>query len=151
MKLLRLKNDGRNFETIYYNAINMMDPGVASKLMRKYPGAEKAPHYWRDLAHDRELSDNILISTIVMNLVMPFSAYVLEKETDDELVISPWLFSSKVDRHRLVNEIFGKASSPKTLSAYSRTLSFTAEFLTWLADFEKKNPSQVWADDNSQK
>ncbi|MDD2648662.1 MAG: hypothetical protein PHI27_12910 [Eubacteriales bacterium] len=151
MKLLRLKNDGKNFETIYYNAIDMMDPHVASKLMHKYPGTEKAPNYWREQAETREISDNLLISTIVMNLGMPFSAYVLEEKTDDRIVISPWLFSSKMDRHKLIYEVFGEGTTTETLSTYSRTLSFTAEFLLWLNEFEKKNPEQVWRDDETQK
>ncbi len=133
---LVLKNDGSNFEHMYYQAICL---GELEKAERLYAQYRKTPSkfFWRDAFRAQEMQETTLMSAIINLFSMPFGSYVFKRLDDDIIEIEPWLYADAGSKQALIDALRSETADAQTLHAYARTLHLTADFLSWLEAYEK--------------
>lgn len=137
-KLVLREEDGKLFENIYYLAMSIASPKLASALYdRRPPKDDPLNRYWQNAFNGIGGTENVLVSAIVNTLDMPFGAYVLIDRAPDRLTITPWLLSGKVDARQIENDVMADDVNCDTLLTYARRFALTADFLAWLDKRER--------------
>lgn len=141
---LVIRNDGVNFEQMYYQAICLGELKEAERLYAEFSAA-RTPHFWRDAFQARGLQETVLMSAIVNMLDMPFGSYVFTRLDDEEMHITPWLYGDAEGKRALVSAIEAETADAPALNAYARTLHLTADFLEWLPKYNRRGRSEAEA------
>lgn len=134
--ILRDKQNGINFERMYYQAICL---GELEQAERLYAAYQKEPvnGFWHDAYQALGLPETILMSAIINQLNMPFCSYVFRRIEDNEMEIVPWLYGNNDSKQVLIDAVREDNASINALNTCSRTLLLTAHFLEWLNDYQK--------------
>lgn len=134
--ILRNKENGINFERMYYQAICLGEIEQAERLYAAYK-KEPVDGFWHDAYQALGIPETILMSAIINFLNMPFGSYVFRRLEDSEIEIVPWLYGDNDSKQILIEALSEENASVDTLNAYSRTLLLTANFLEWLNNYHR--------------
>ncbi|MDD3333902.1 MAG: hypothetical protein PHI98_00150 [Eubacteriales bacterium] len=134
---LILKNDGKNFEKMYYSAICL---GVLSDAERLYAEYRKHPTatFWRDAFVKNEVSETLLMSAIINMLNIPFGSYMFKRRDNEIMEITPWIYGNEKNEEIVLKALDKDTVEIQDLKSLSRMFRVTAAFLEWLNDYEKK-------------
>lgn len=136
---LILKNDGKNFEKMYYRAVCMGEMHRAERLYAQYVKAPTS-HFWRDAFRETGMQDTIFMSAIINLLDIPFGSYVFKRLDDEVIEIAPWLYEDDDGLNEILGALRAKTSDERELQVYARTIRLTADFLAWLHKHDGAQP-----------